>query len=192
MTGIFCYSLPTSSITRGLLSTWVAKPWLWGSTCQRSSHKLLWTHQSNLTRVTHLTNHRFCPQTEGTATTKVTVWVMPSELAVAVVATQEASNRSIDGMTASASNSDLREMRAKRDFSGTKTARFLSKEAHALMATCLSKKTQTDITKALIAVSRKFTTSRGLITCNRTQELQNQDTMIKCKLESMGTEFYEI
>jgi len=108
------------------------------------------------------------------------------------VATQEASNKSIDDMTASASNSDLREMRAKRDYSGIRTARFLSKEAHALTATFLSKKTQTDITKALIAVSRKFTTSRGLITCNRTQELQNQDTMIKCKLESMGTEFYEI
>ena len=103
-----------------------------------------------------------------------------------LVATKEASNRSIDGMIASASNSDLREMRAKRDFSGIRTARSLRKGANSntLKGTFLCKETLTDIMKTSIAVCSKFTTSRGLTISIRTQELWLLGTMTRCKQES--------
>ena len=89
---------------------------------------------------------------------------------VPVVAIKEASSRNIDGMKASISNSDLREMKAKSAFLDTKTARFHNKEDLVLMGTFQFKETLTDITKTSIAVFKTFTT-REMITCFRTQGL---------------------
>lgn len=84
---------------------------------------------------------------------------------------KEAFNKSIGGMIASGSSSDLREMRAKRDFSVTKTAKCPNNGVHALPGMLRCKVTLTDIMKILIAAYRTFTISRELITCFRTQGL---------------------
>lgn len=107
------------------------------------------------------------------------------------MAIKEAFNPTIDGMTALASSSDLREMRALKNYLGTRTVNFRSREVHGQWVTFLCKENLTDIKEMLIDPFNKFTLSKELITCNNTLARWSQDTTSKCKPEITVIESYE-